>query len=102
MSSRLYGTSPVEAAQAVVVLNLQAENGTTTIRTTTARTGRWTSIQCLADAVFTKLTCPYNEGDALDNITMTAGQVLCLGLITDITLASGSVVAAKAFIQPTP
>lgn len=99
MSTRAYGTSPVESSQSVAVLNLQAENGTTTIRNAVAQTGRWTSIQCIADAVFTKLTCPNNEGDSLDNITMVAGQTLCLGLITDITLASGGVVAAKAFIK---
>jgi hypothetical protein len=98
MSSRLYGSNPIEAAQAVAVLNLQAENGFTAIRNNTARTGRWTSIQCIADAVFTKLTCPNNNGDNIDNITMVAGQTLCLGLITEITLASGSIVAANSFI----
>lgn len=97
MSTRRYGSSPIEVSQAVAVLNLQGENGTTTIRTTSARTGRWTSIQCIADAVFTQLTCPNNDGDSLDTISMTAGQTLCLGLITKITLASGAVVAAKAF-----
>lgn len=97
MSTRNYGSSPVEVSQAVAVLNLQAENGTTTIRTTSARTGRWTSIQCISDAVFTKLTCPNDDGDSLDNITMSKGQTLCLGLITHITLASGGVVAAKSF-----
>ncbi len=87
--------SPQNKAAAVAVVNLQAENGTTTIRNTAARTGRWSSIQCISDAVFTKLTCPQNEGGSLDNITMVAGQNLCLGIITEITLASGGIVAAK-------
>lgn len=95
MSTRLYGTSPVEAAQAVAALNLQNENGTTTIRNTVARVGRWKNIQCISNAVFTKLTCPNNVGGSLDDITMVAGQSLCLGLITEITLASGGVVAGK-------
>lgn len=82
-------------AQLVAVGNLQGENGTETIRNTSERTGFFTSIQCIEDAVFTKLTCPNNTGGSLDNITMLAGQSLCLGLITNIQLASGGVVAAK-------
>jgi hypothetical protein len=83
-------------AATVAVVNLQSELGITAIRNTVARIGHWTSIQCVADAVFTKLTLPNNDGDSMDNITMTAGQTMCLGNITAITLASGSVVASKA------
>ncbi len=88
--------SPQVKAAAVAVVNLQAENGTTTVRNTVARTGgRWSSIQCIEDAVFTKLTCPQNEGGSLDNITMVKGQNLSLGIITEVTLASGGVVLSK-------
>lgn len=79
----------------VAVGNLQGENGTHTVRNTAEAIGQWTSIQCIADAVFTKLTCPNNTGGSLDNITMTRGQSLCLGLITNVQLASGGVVLAN-------
>ncbi len=95
MSTRNYGSSPVESAQQVAVMNLQGENGTTFINDTTAWTGRWTAIKCISAAVFTKLTCPRNNGRSMDTISLAAGDTLMVGLATAITLASGSVLAYR-------
>ncbi len=57
---------------------------------TTAVTGRFCAIQCLADTVFAVLTDTLATGDAITAITITSGTIL-YGNFTAFTLTSGKV-----------
>jgi hypothetical protein len=92
MSTRLYHSSAKTASQLVYVANLQGENGTTFINDTSAKTGSWNAIQCIANCTFSKLVSPENNGSDMASVVLTAG-VTIYGHFTDITLATGSVIA---------
>lgn len=72
-----------------------AEYGVVTETGTTAITGRFCAVQCLADTVFATFTEAQATGDAMTGFTVTAGQVL-FGDITAITLTSGKIRAYKS------
>ncbi len=88
--------SNASKALLTAVGNLQGEFGIRYINNTSEQRGNWTSLRCVTAAVFTKLTLGNNDGDAMDTISMAAGDVLSLGNILAIQLASGSVVAYRA------
>ena len=64
---------------------------------TTAVTGEFCAILIVADAVFTVLTWPEQDGDDMSTGTVTfPAGVTIYGQITAFTLASGQVLAYKA------
>ena len=70
--------------------NLAGSNGGKYVADTTAQTGTWFAIICIADCAFTALTS--NITGLPNNLTLTAGQAV-YGTFTAFTLASGSVIA---------
>lgn len=72
------------------VNNLAGGDGGTYIADTTANTGKWFGIYCIADCAFSTLTS--NITALPNNLSLTAGQAI-YGTFTAITLASGSVIA---------
>ncbi len=74
------------------VSGLMGERGGVIETGTTAVTGDFSAIQCLADTVFSVLTLPDFVGDALTAITIPAGTII-YGNCTAFTLTSGRVIA---------
>jgi hypothetical protein len=72
------------------VNNLSGGDGGIYIADTTANTGKWFGIYCIANCEFSTLTS--NITDLPDDLVLTAGQAI-YGTFTAITLASGSVIA---------
>ena len=72
-----------------------AEYGVVNETGTTAITGRFCALQCLADTVFATLTESNATGDALTAITISSGTIL-FGDFTAFTLTSGKVRAYKS------
>ena len=75
--------------------------GSAFINDTSAHTGQWGIIQCIAACTFTTLTSgngnngsPLMSG-TLSSVTMAAGMII-YGYFTAITLATGSVIAYNA------
>jgi len=66
------------------------QNGGDYIADTTATAGNWKVVKCITACSFTALTC--SEGDNFDGVALAAGDVI-YGPFTNITLASGSVIA---------
>jgi hypothetical protein len=94
MSTHLYKQTYKTAAKAVAVINQRGEAGITFLNTTGVASGSWNAIQCISACAFTTLVADNNDGAALQTITLTAG-VTIYGHFTQITLASGSVIAYK-------
>jgi len=69
--------------------------GCVSIIDTTAKTGVWSSVQCVTDTVFATLTDSGDTGGSLAGLTIPAGMTL-YGNFTAITLTSGAVRAYNA------
>jgi hypothetical protein len=69
------------------------QNGATVETGTTAVTGSFFAIQCIADTVFSSLTGNY-DGDTLAGSTLTSGTII-FGRFSAFTLTSGKVIAYK-------
>ena len=70
--------------------NLAGGDGGLYNANTTAQTGKWFCIYCIADCAFSALAS--NITSLPNNLALTAGQAI-YGTFTGFTLASGSVIA---------
>ena len=76
-------------------LDIRAENGGVYVDDTTATTGTFYAIICLADTVIASITQPdFTDASKLVGVTLDAGTVI-YGQTTAFTLTSGFVQAVK-------